>query len=111
MRQFSMRRPRRAGPLLAGVKRLRPPSNRRDRDNIAAHYDLSNDFFALMLDPTMAYSCAYFSRRGQSLERPRWPSSSRIATKLDLGPEDHVIEIGTGWGGLADPRRRHTAAA
>ena len=49
----------RFGGLAAAAQRLRPPSKHRDRENIAAHYDLSNDFFALMLDPTMAYSCAY----------------------------------------------------
>ena len=66
---------RRSGGLLAGMQRLRPPSKHADRENIAAHYDLSNDFFALMLDPTMAYSCAYFARTGRASKRPRWPNS------------------------------------
>ena len=83
------------------MKRLRPPSKRRDRDNIAAHYDLSNEFFALMLDPTMAYSCAYFTDEATTLEAAQVAKFDRIATKLELGPEDHVIEIGTGWGGFA----------
>ncbi len=92
---------RRAAPVLAGLKRIRPPSKRRDRDNIAAHYDLSNDFFALMLDPTMAYSCAYFAQEGATLEEAQVAKFDRIATKLELGPLDHVVEIGTGWGGFA----------
>ena len=92
---------RRVGPWLAGMNRLRPPSKRRDRDNIAAHYDLSNDFFALMLDPTMAYSCAYFTAEATTLEAAQVAKFDMIATKLELGPDDHVIEIGTGWGGFA----------
>ena len=69
--------------------------------NIAAHYDLSNDFFALMLDPTMAYSCAYFADDETSLEAAQMAKFEMIAGKLQLGPEDHVIEIGSGWGGFA----------
>ncbi len=70
-------------------------------ENIAAHYDLSNDFFALMLDPTMAYSCGFFADDGTSLEAAQTAKFEMIAAKLQLGPEDHVIEIGTGWGGFA----------
>ena len=92
---------RHAGPLLAGVQRLRPPSKNDDRHNIAAHYDLSNEFFTAMLDPTMAYSCAYFADRDVTLEQAQVAKFERIATKLALGPEDHVVEIGTGWGGFA----------
>ena len=92
---------RHTGPVLAGLKRLRPPSRRRDRENIATHYDLSNDFFTLMLDPTMAYSCAYFAEDGATLEQAQVAKFDRVATKLALGPTDHVIEIGTGWGGFA----------
>ena len=89
------------GGLAAAAQRLRPPSKHRDRENIAAHYDLSNDFFALMLDPTMTYSCAVFRRRRTSLEAAQMAKFEMIAAKLHLGPEDHVIEIGTGWGGFA----------
>ena len=92
---------RHAGPLLAGTRWLRPPSKSDDRRNIAAHYDLSNDLFALMLDPTMAYSCAYFEDDDATLEQAQVAKFERIATKLRLGPEDHVVEIGTGWGGFA----------
>ena len=72
-----------------------------DRENIAAHYDLSNDCFALMLDPTMAYSCAYFAADRPSLEEAQGAKFEMIADKPQIGPEDHVIEIGTGWGGFA----------
>ena len=92
---------RHVGPLLAGMQRLRPPSKSDDRNNIAAHYDLSNEFFAAMLDPTMAYSCAYFADGEATLEEAQVAKFERIATKLALGPEDHVVEIGTGWGGFA----------
>jgi cyclopropane-fatty-acyl-phospholipid synthase len=101
LRQFLDSTARRTGGVLSQVERLRPPSKRRDRENIAAHYDLSNDFFALMLDPTMAYSCAYFAEDSTSLEEAQVAKFEMIAAKLDLGPEDHVIEIGTGWGGFA----------
>ncbi len=92
---------RRSGGLAAAAQRLRPPSKHRDRENIAAHYDLSNEFFALMLDPTMAYSCGFFADEGTSLEAAQVAKFEMIAAKLRLGPEDHVIEIGTGWGGFA----------
>ena len=54
-----------------------------------------------MLDPTMAYSCAYFAEDDVSLESAQVAKFEMIAAKLRLGPEDHVIEIGTGWGGFA----------
>ncbi len=91
----------RFGGLAAAAQRLRPPSKHRDRENVAAHYDLSNDFFALMLDPTMTYSCAYFAQDEMSLEAAQMAKFEMIAAKLHLGPEDHVMEIGTGWGGFA----------
>jgi cyclopropane-fatty-acyl-phospholipid synthase len=92
---------RRSGGLVAAAQRLRPPSKHTDRENIAAHYDLSNEFFALMLDPTMAYSCGFFAEDSTSLESAQVAKFEMIASKLRLGPADHVIEIGTGWGGFA----------
>src|SRR5262249_39369984 len=71
------------------------------RRNIAAHYDLGNDFFELMLDPTMMYSCAVFERPDMTLEEASVAKLERICSKLDLKPSDHLVEIGTGWGGLA----------
>jgi cyclopropane-fatty-acyl-phospholipid synthase len=101
LRQFLDVTGQRFGGLAAAAQRLRPPSKHRDRENIAAHYDLSNDFFALMLDPTMTYSCAYFAQDEMSLEAAQVAKFEMIAAKLHLGPKDHVIEIGTGWGGFA----------
>jgi cyclopropane-fatty-acyl-phospholipid synthase len=71
------------------------------RDSILAHYDLGNDLFELMLDPTMTYSCAYWERPGMTLEEAQRAKLRHIAGKLVLGPGDHVLEIGCGWGGFA----------
>lgn len=71
------------------------------RRNIAAHYDLSNEFFALMLDPTMTYSSGFFEQDGATLQEASVAKYDRICRKLDLKPEDHVLEVGTGWGGFA----------
>ncbi len=71
------------------------------RRNIAAHYDLGNDFFALWLDPTMMYSSAIFARPDMSLHEAQLHRLDHICRKLQLGPRDHVVEIGTGWGGFA----------
>jgi cyclopropane-fatty-acyl-phospholipid synthase len=73
----------------------------RSRKDIAAHYDLGNDLFELMLDETMMYSAAIFERRDMTLEEASVAKLDRICDKLDLGPSDHVLEIGTGWGGFA----------
>lgn len=80
---------------------LRPNTQRGSRKNIRYHYDLSNEFFRLFLDPTMAYSCAYFASAEDSLEEAQQAKYDRICRKLMLGPEDRLLEIGTGWGGLA----------
>lgn len=71
------------------------------RRNIANHYDLGNDFFALMLDPTMTYSCALFEREDATLEEASVAKIDRLCRKLRLRPQDHLLEIGTGWGSLA----------
>jgi cyclopropane-fatty-acyl-phospholipid synthase len=73
----------------------------RSRDDIAAHYDLGNRLFELMLDETMMYSGAIFERRDMSLAEASRAKLDRLCAKLDLGPSDHVVEIGTGWGGFA----------
>jgi cyclopropane-fatty-acyl-phospholipid synthase len=77
------------------------------RSNIAAHYDLGNDFYALWLDPKMMYSAAYFESADTSLDDASIAKLDRICRKLDLSPGDSVIEIGTGWGGLAIHAARH----
>ncbi len=83
------------------IRRLRPPAPRIDRENIRSHYDLSNDFFALMLDETMTYSSAVFTEPGMDLAAAQVAKLDRICTKLGLGPDDHVVEIGAGWGSFA----------
>lgn len=88
------------------LQRVRPHRTPRQtqaaaRDNIRAHYDLGNDLFALMLDPTMTYSCAYWERPGMSLEDAQRAKLRLVCEKLRLGPEDHVLEIGCGWGSFA----------
>ena len=77
------------------------------RKNIAAHYDLGNDFFKLWLDPSMMYSSAIFSPLNLSLEAASAKKLQVICEKLDLKPSDHVVEIGTGWGGFAIYAAKH----
>jgi cyclopropane-fatty-acyl-phospholipid synthase len=69
--------------------------------NIAAHYDLGNDFFQLWLDDTWAYSCGIFSSSAATLRDASIEKFDRVCRKLDLQPSDHLLEIGAGWGGLA----------
>ncbi|MFT4767001.1 MAG: cyclopropane-fatty-acyl-phospholipid synthase, partial [Glaciecola sp.] len=69
--------------------------------NISAHYDLGNDFFRLFLDPTMMYSAAVFDRRENTLEKAAVGKLDELCRQLDLKPDDHLLEIGTGWGGMA----------
>ena len=83
-------------------------SHRRNRNtqagskkNIAYHYDLGNDFYRLFLDQTLAYSCAYYESPEDSLETAQRRKFEVICRKLQLGPQDHLLEIGTGWGGFA----------
>jgi cyclopropane-fatty-acyl-phospholipid synthase len=71
------------------------------RRNIAAHYDLGNEFFATFLDETWMYSSAIFAREDMSLAEASTAKLDRICRKLALTPDDHVLEIGTGWGGFA----------
>ena len=83
----------------------RSTRNRRRRD-IAAHYDLGNELFSRMLDRTMSYSCAVFGDAATSLEDAQVAKLELICDKLDLGPDDHLLEIGTGLGRPRGPRRR-----
>lgn len=71
------------------------------RKNISEHYDLNNAFFSLFLDPTMTYSSAYFKEEGMTLEQAQLAKYDRLCQELKLKPEDHVLEIGSGWGGNA----------
>jgi cyclopropane-fatty-acyl-phospholipid synthase len=76
-------------------------SRRGSRRNIAAHYDLGNDFFRIFLDPTMMYSAALFERPDMTLEQASLAKLDRICRRLELKPGDHLLEIGTGWGAMA----------
>ena len=69
--------------------------------NIAAHYDLGNEFFQLFLDPTMMYSSALFSDNSASLEVASETKLDELCQQLELKADDHLLEIGTGWGGMA----------
>jgi len=77
------------------------------RRNIAAHYDLGNDFFALWLDESMMYSCAIFERPDMSLHEAQQARLEHICHKLQLKADEHVVEIGTGWGGFALHAAKH----
>jgi cyclopropane-fatty-acyl-phospholipid synthase len=69
--------------------------------NISAHYDLGNELFESFLDRRLIYSCAYFPEPRSSLDDAQLAKLERICDRLELGPDDHVLEIGTGWGGFA----------
>jgi cyclopropane-fatty-acyl-phospholipid synthase len=71
------------------------------RKNISAHYDLGNDFFRLFLDPTMMYSSALFAGQRATLEDASIAKLDEICRQLELEADDHLLEIGTGWGGMA----------
>lgn len=91
--------------LTAPLRRIFHWMNRNSKDgsrrNIAAHYDLGNDFFQLFLDDTMAYSCGIFEAPESTLKEASLAKFDAVCRKLQLKPSDHLVEIGTGWGGLA----------
>ena len=80
---------------------LRPNSMKTSRRNISEHYDLGNEFYRLWLDPTLTYSSACFTAPGQSLESAQIGKYDALCQKLRIKPTDHVLEIGSGWGGFA----------
>src|SRR3954451_1823863 len=84
---------------------LRPRGRRhsieRDKRSVTHHYDVSNDFFALWLDQSMTYSCAFFSRDGSSLEAAQREKLDLICTKLALEKGERMLDVGCGWGSLA----------
>ena len=95
-----------------GLTRLKAPLhklahwlNRNTRDgskkNISAHYDIGNDLFRLFLDKTMMYSSAYYENNDTTLDEAAVAKLDLVCRKLDLQSGDHLLEIGTGWGGLA----------
>jgi cyclopropane-fatty-acyl-phospholipid synthase len=95
-------------PKPSGLSRYLPPALKgrqhtpaRDRQAIAYHYNLSNDFYSLWLDPTMTYSCAYFQSEEASLAQAQQSKLEYICRKLRLKPGQRLLDIGCGWGGLA----------
>ncbi|MCV2403509.1 cyclopropane-fatty-acyl-phospholipid synthase family protein [Marinomonas sp. C2222] len=87
--------------------RLNANTKQGSKENISAHYDLGNDFFSLFLDPTMMYSSAIYPQENASLEDASVHKLDTICQKLQLSPEDHLLEIGTGWGGMAIHAAKH----
>ena len=109
--EFGVRNTERLTATLAGLApvrlahwlrhKLKPNNKRGSKKNIAAHYDLGNEFYKRWLDETMTYSSALFERPDMSLadaQRAKW---QKMAEMLDLKPGQHVLEIGCGWGGFA----------
>jgi cyclopropane-fatty-acyl-phospholipid synthase len=89
------------GAALRAFHALRENTVAGSRRNIAAHYDLGDDFFSLFLDPTLTYSCAVFEEEGSTLEEAQVAKVDGICRRLGLRPGHHLLEIGTGWGYLA----------
>jgi cyclopropane-fatty-acyl-phospholipid synthase len=88
-------------PLRTALTRMPRNTRAGARRHISAHYDLGNDMFRLFLDETMTYSCAFFEQPAMTLREAQVAKLDRVCRKLDLGPDDHLVEIGTGWGSLA----------
>ena len=88
------------GPLTLWHRRQRPTKDH-DLRNVRAHYDLPGELYEVMLDPTMLYSCALFGEDPFDLEGAQIAKMERICSALELNESDHLLEIGTGWGGFA----------
>ncbi|MGE8495870.1 MAG: class I SAM-dependent methyltransferase [Pseudomonas sp.] len=88
-------------PFLQGLHWLNRNTRKGSRRNISAHYDLGNELFEQFLDPTMMYSAAMFTGPDDTLEQGQLNKLERICQKLALTPDDHLLEIGTGWGSMA----------
>jgi cyclopropane-fatty-acyl-phospholipid synthase len=92
-------------PLLAPIQlaagTLRANSRAASRKQISAHYDLGNELFELMLDPTLSYSSAWFAREDMTLDEAALAKLDLVCERLELQPGDNLLEIGSGWGGLA----------
>jgi cyclopropane-fatty-acyl-phospholipid synthase len=88
-------------PITKIIHRLRQNTLKGSKSNILAHYDLSNDFYKLWLDSTMTYSSGIFSNKKSSMQDASIEKLDRLCRKLNLNSDDHVLEIGTGWGSFA----------
>jgi cyclopropane-fatty-acyl-phospholipid synthase len=105
----------------AGVRPLAPPpeevrlrgrrhSRSRDAAAISHHYDVSNDFYRILLGPAMTYSCAVWSDPGQSLESAQAAKHELVCRKLALQPSERLLDVGCGWGSMAIHAARHHGA-
>ncbi|MBJ6137827.1 SAM-dependent methyltransferase [Marinobacter litoralis] len=94
-------------PALKGLHWLNRNTPEGSRKNISAHYDLGNDLFSQFLDPTMMYSSAIYPRPEATLDEAAIHKLDVICQKLNLRPDDQVMEIGTGWGGFAIHAAKH----
>ena len=91
------------------LRHVKRPNTIKGSDrNIREHYDLSNDFFATFLDPSMTYSCGLFKNPGESLEQAQRNKLQTIISKAGITSKDHVLEIGCGWGSFAIAAVRQT---
>jgi len=88
-------------PLQRFLHRVNRNTRRGAKRNITKHYDIGNEFFALWLDESMMYSCAIFEHENATLSEAQLNRLDHICRRLDLQPDDHLLEIGTGWGALA----------
>jgi cyclopropane-fatty-acyl-phospholipid synthase len=96
---FARTSPHRTGRLAAGLKG-KAHSRWRDAEAVRRHYDLSNALYRLFLDPTLTYSCGYFPTGEETLEQAQVEKLDLVCRKLALRPEDRLLDVGCGWGGL-----------
>jgi cyclopropane-fatty-acyl-phospholipid synthase len=97
-------------PSLELILRGRLHSIERDASAVRYHYDVGNEFFTLLLDPSMTYSCAIFSKGAQTLDEAQRAKLELVASKLDLEPGARLLDVGCGWGSFAIHAARHHGA-